>query len=91
MSDFTGGRRQGAYWGLDTKIGDYADPQAVATDNTVTGALADVPTRLAGFGELTEGRLINWGYALADAALRQRAKLPLARGAGLPVPEAPLA
>lgn len=91
MSDFTGGRRQGGYWGLDTKIGDYADAQAVAADNAVTAALASVPTRLAGFGELTEGRLINWGYALADAALRQRAKLPLARGAALPVPEAPLA
>lgn len=84
-------RRQGGYWGLDTQIDDYADPHAVAKDNATTQSLADVPTRLAGFGALTEGRLINWGYALADVALRQRAKLPLAVARGLPVPDAPLA
>jgi NTE family protein len=90
ISDFTSHRRAGAYWGLDTRIGDYADSLAIAADNSVTGALSRVPTRLAGFGDLIQGRLINWGYALADAALRQRAQLPLARSAGLPVPDAPL-
>jgi len=90
IDDFTAGRRQGAYWGLDTQIGDYADPLATAADNDITSALAKVPTRLAGFDELTEGRLINWGYALADAALRRRAGLLIARSTGLPVPDAPL-
>lgn len=91
IDDFTAGRRFGAYWGLDTRIGDYADPMAVARDNDVTSALAKVPTRLAGFGEMTEGRLINWGYALADAALRQRARLPIKQITTLPIPTAPLA
>lgn len=90
IDDFTAGRCHGAYWGLDTQIDDYADPLATVKDNGITGSLAQVPTRLAGFGELTEGRLINWGYALADAALRQRAKLPIAKSIGLPVPDAPL-
>lgn len=90
IDDFTAGRRHGAYWGLDTQIGDYADPIAAAQDNRITGALEQIPTRLAGFGELTEGRLINWGYALADAALRRRAGLPIAKSIGLPVPESPL-
>jgi NTE family protein len=90
IDDFTAGRRHGAYWGLDTQIDDYADPLAVAKDTGITNSLAQVPTRLAGFGELTEGRLINWGYALTDAALRRRAGFPIAKSIGLPVPEAPL-
>lgn len=90
IDDFTAGRRHGAYWGLDTQIGDYSDPLAAAVDNGITGALSHIPTRLAGFGERTEGRLINWGYALADAALRRRAGLPIAKSIGLPVPDAPL-
>lgn len=76
---------------MDTQIDDDGDPQAVVRDNAISQALAAVPTRLAGFGELTEGRLINWGYALADVALRQRAQPPVTRAAGLPVPDAPLA
>lgn len=90
IDEFTAGRSHGAYWGLDTQIGDYADPLAAAKDNGITDALAQIPTRLAGFGKLTEGRLINWGYALADAALRRRAGLPIAKSIGLPVPDAPL-
>jgi NTE family protein len=90
IADFTAHTREGAYWGIDTKIGDYADPQAVTNDTATTAALSHVPTRLAGLGALTEGRLINWGYVLADAAVRQRAKLPLAEAAGLPVRDAPL-
>jgi NTE family protein len=91
IEDFDARRRQGGYWGLDTQIDDYSDPLAIAKDNAITQSLADVPTRLAGLGESTEGRLINWGYALADAAIRRRAALPLARAAGLPVDDAPLA
>lgn len=90
IEDFTAGRRHGAYWGVDTLIGDYSDPLAVVRDNGRTSALAHVPTRLASLGEPTEGRLINWGYALADAALRRRAGLPIAQSGGLPVPETPL-
>lgn len=90
IEDFTAGRRHGAYWGLDTQIGDYADSLAVVKDNDIIDSLSQVPTRLVGFGELTEGRLINWGYALADAALRQRAGLPIKQSAGLPVPDAGL-
>lgn len=90
MEDFIAGRRSGAYWGLDTKIDDYADPRAIVKDNKITNILANVPTRLAGFGSLTEGRLINWGYVLTDVALRQRAKLSLPPVTGLPVTGAPL-
>lgn len=90
IEDFIAGRRHGAYWGLDTRIGDYADPAAAAVDNETTARLAQIPTRLAGFDDHSAGHLINWGYALADAALRQRAGIPVAPAAQLPVPSAPL-
>lgn len=85
IDEFTAGRRHGAYWGLGTRIDDYDDPLAPVQDNDVTGGLALVPTRLKSLDKLTEGRLINWGYALADAALRIRAKLPIAKPIGLPI------
>jgi NTE family protein len=87
ISDFESGRRRGGYWGIGTRIGDYHDPNALVTDNDVTDALEHIPTRLNGFAEREQGRLINWGYALADVALRTRAKLNIAPAQGWPVPE----
>ena len=91
ISEFAAGRKRGAYWGIGTQIRDFAATDALAIDNTLTGELEEVPTRLAGFEERLQGRLMNWGYALCDAALRMRAKLTLARAPGLPAPAHPLA
>jgi hypothetical protein len=35
-----------------------------------TSALAEYPTRLAKVPDLTQQRLVNWGYAICDAAMR---------------------
>ena len=35
-----------------------------------TSTLAEYPTRLAKVSDLTQQRLINWGYAICDAAMR---------------------
>ena len=86
VAEFEAGRRHGAYWGIGTRIGDYKASDPLAADNTITGELDDVPTRLAAFDERLQGRLMNWGYALCDAALRTRAKLALAPAPGLPAP-----
>ncbi|BCA26729.1 patatin-like phospholipase family protein [Metapseudomonas otitidis] len=90
ISDFEKKNRYGAYWGIDTHIGDYKDKLAVAQDTTVTGSLARLPTRLADFGRESEERLINWGYALADAALRTRAEFAIEKSLGLPMPDSKL-
>lgn len=90
VSEFAAGRKRGAYWGIATQIGDFAATDALAADNTLTGELDEVPTRLAAFDEPLQGRLMNWGYALCDAALRTRAKLTVARAPGLPAPAHPL-
>lgn len=90
VSDLEIGRRRGSYWGIGTKIEDYHDPNALVNDNDLTDTLEHIPTRLNSFAEREQGRLINWGYALADVALRKRAKLDIPVAQGWPVPEWPL-
>ncbi|NCA69490.1 MAG: patatin-like phospholipase family protein [Sphingobacteriia bacterium] len=91
IADFIAKRRRGAYWGIATNIDDYDDPNALVNDNALTAALEKIPTRLSRFTESDQGQLINWGYALADVALRTRARLiESAPAAGWPVPEWPL-
>ena len=87
---FEAGRKRGGYWGIGTRVEAYADPSCPFKDTTVTEALVSVPTRLSSFKAPTPGRLVNWGYVLCDAALRTRAKLPVAPITSLPVVDAPL-
>jgi NTE family protein len=61
----------GAYWGIRTKIDDYELPDPLVHDSDLTGSLQRVRTRLNRFKPEEQGHLINWGYALADAALRR--------------------
>ena len=82
--------RGGTYWGIKTRIDQYQVPGALARDSTVTHDLRDIPTRLGGFSEQQQGQLINWGYALTDAAIRRWVYEDAPRAAGLPLPAFPL-
>ena len=73
-----------------TDIDKYNAPELLAHNTEENQALDEVPTRLSGFEPELQARLINWGYALCDAALRSpgtRAGLPVAPGARLPLPQ----
>ncbi len=70
VADLKSHVRNGTYWGIATKIDDYKLASAMTTDSATTGELARMRTRLNAFDETEQCRLINWGYALADAALR---------------------
>lgn len=61
----------GTYWGIATEINDYKLDDAMANDNDKTASLKDLRTRLNAFSAEEQGNLINWGYALADTALRK--------------------
>jgi NTE family protein len=66
----------GAYWGIGTRIDAYAlaeqgRPPALVSDNKCTARLSQIRTRLNRFKDREQGQLINWGYALSDAALRR--------------------
>jgi NTE family protein len=61
----------GTYWGIRTSFADYKlaeDPLQCATRNPVP--LAEIPTRLEAMPQNVQDRLMNWGYAICDAALR---------------------
>ena len=64
----------GTYWGITTKIDNYGLSDALAKDNKVTRGLSEIKTRLTSFSDSDKGKLINWGYALADAGMRKHVK-----------------
>ncbi len=63
--------RKGAYWGIRTEIGAYGLGDAMGVPVAKTQTLAEVRTRLNPFSEEEQGELINWGYAVCDAAMRR--------------------
>lgn len=65
------GKRHGAYWGIGSDIAHYRLPTALPATFQRTQQLADIPTRLKRLGAEQQERLINWGYAISDAALRR--------------------
>jgi NTE family protein len=81
-------RRAGTYWGIRTNIADYQllpiagypfTPQECPHAKTL--ALANIDTRLKALDDDAQERLINWGYAVCDAAVRKhvRSVLPMPR------------
>jgi NTE family protein len=64
--------REGAYWGIRTRIGDY-QVEHLPVRQKVADELAAVGTHMRGFDRAVGERLVNWGYAIADAALRKYA------------------
>ena len=80
--------RTGAYWGIRTNIAEYKLADALPSPFDRTMALAELATRLKRLEDDVQKRLINWGYAVCDAALRKHVKPELNRPAGFPYPEA---
>lgn len=60
------------WWCNADEIGSYGIVDALAKDSDETRKLCEIRTRLDRFTPVEQGRLINWGYALCDAALRRR-------------------
>lgn len=82
------GSRKGAYWGIRTDIREYgqgAAPTLPCPFNRTT-ELANLPTRLERMEPELQDRLINWGYAVCDAALRRYVDPALPQPAGFPYP-----
>jgi NTE family protein len=84
---FQNGQRKGAYWGIRTDIAEYGDAAALPCPVERTTALANIATRLQRMEPGIQEQLINWGYAVCDAALRRYAEPSLPRPDGFPYPE----
>lgn len=71
IESYRRGDHSGTYWGIRTAFADYrlnSDPLTCLTRDPAP--LAAVPTRLERMPPALQDRLMNWGYAICDAALR---------------------
>ena len=86
IGSFDDGLREGAYWGIWTDISDYKLPDALPCPLAKTQKIASTSTRLKKLDEDTQEKIINWGYAVCDAAMRSYGKVT-----GAPLPKFPYA
>jgi len=88
VSAFKSGVRTGAYWGMWTDPAEYPAHSNLALPQQEARALAETPTRLAAMPDDLQERLINFGYGMAEHAIRSffdpnalaAPRFPFARG-----------
>lgn len=81
-------RRRGTYWGIHSNVDNYHLKDPLKAPFERTNKLAHIRTALWCLGSGTQERLINWGYAICDTAIRRHfpqknmpaAKFPYDRG-----------
>jgi NTE family protein len=71
VGSFVAGIRKGAYWGIRTNIADYQLADALACPYEQSQKIAGTATRLKRLEDDDQERLIDWGYAVSDAAMRR--------------------
>src|SRR5690349_19867732 len=71
IDSYRSGARKGTYWGIGSDIADYQLPDGLGAPFDRTKPLAETPPRLKRLPVDNQERLINWGYAICDAALRK--------------------
>jgi NTE family protein len=76
--------RKCIYWGIREDIQEYKLQDALLCPHEATLKLAAAPTRLSKFSDPLQERLINWGYAVCDAAIRARLDPSLPAPSGFP-------
>ncbi len=87
VNSFVEGERKGTYWGIRTNIADYDLNNALPCPASETLKIANYATRLKAMGSIEQERLINWGYAVCDAAMRRHVQPTLPTPIGFPYPE----
>jgi len=70
LSAFEGGRHAGAYWSLRATTADYPADTCLVCPPARAAELAALPARFAAMSDDLQERLVNWGYAICDIALR---------------------
>jgi NTE family protein len=88
IHSYVSGIREGAYWGIRTNIGDYGLGSAMDCPFSKTLALANIKTRLKRMDDDQQEKLINWGYAVCDAAVRKHVQSDLPAPVAFPYPDA---
>jgi NTE family protein len=84
IGSFENHQREGTYWGIRSNIADYQLADAMNCQFARTMELANTPTRLKALGQNLKQRLVNWGYAVCDAAVRKHLDSKIAAPQGFP-------
>jgi len=87
IASFKDGTRAGTYWGIRSHVDDYHLPDALPCPPDKTLILANTKTRLKKMDAVLQERLINWGYAICDTAMRKWVDETLPTPGGFPYPE----
>lgn len=87
MNEFRDGALQGAFWAINTPISHYKASSLRVSDEKIVD-LSAIRTRLDRFKEQEQCELVNWGYAVSDAAIRAYASQVIATSSA---PELPYA
>lgn len=89
IAGFQRAERRGAYWGIRSHIADFGPPPgSLPCPPDQTALLAATKTRLKAIDATLQERLINWGYAICDAAMRRWVVPQALPPEGFPFPEA---
>lgn len=86
IASYTTQARQGTYWGIRSDITDYGLADSLPCPVEKTTVLANTKTRLKRLDAVVQERLINWGYAICDTAMRKWVDPTLAKPGGFPYP-----
>lgn len=80
------GKRSGTYWGIGSDVAHYKLPNALPAPFQRTLELAAIPTRFKRLSPELQDRLINWGYAACDTAIRRHFVQPAMPAPTFPYP-----
>jgi NTE family protein len=71
IGSYKAGVRKGAYWGIWEDISAFGSNASLPCPLAKTLRIAQISTRLEGLGAVDQNKIINWGYAICDAAMRK--------------------
>jgi NTE family protein len=83
-------KRHGTYWSISSDPHRYHRPSNLPCPADQVARLAGIPTRLSAMSPAEQDALINWGYAIADTAIRTWIKEDLPQPAEFPYPSTAL-
>lgn len=78
--------REGTYWGIRSDVVDYQLPDPLAIPEADVARARSVKTGLSRLDDATQRALLNWGYVIADTALRRWVDPTLPKPNRLPIP-----
>ncbi len=87
IGSYEAGTRSGTYWGIRSDIAKYSAPNTLPCPFDRTMVLARTETRLKRMDATVQERLVNWGYAVCDAAMRRHVDQTLPTPPGFPYPK----